>query len=101
MGKSSTLVNLAVMLLPMALGVCFVVVATLGSFSSFVVALVASVCGVALLAVAKFPAFRSGRWASFGPQGLPSRSRVAYFAAWSLILVAFLLWVGIFPFARA
>jgi len=101
MGKSSALVNLAIVLFPLALGACFAVVATLGLFSSAMVALVASLCGVMLLVAAKLPAFRSGRWVSFGPRGLPSRGRAAYFAAWSLILVAILLWVGILPFVRA
>lgn len=101
MGKSSALLNLVAVLFPLALGLSFVVVATLGLFSSTIVAFVASVCGVALLIAAKLPAFRAGRWVAFGPQGLPARSRAVYFAAWSFILVAFLLWVGILPFVRA
>lgn len=101
MGKSSTLINLAFALFPLVLGGCFVAVAILGPISSGMVALAASVCGVVLLAVAKLPAFRAGRWVSFGPQGLSSRSRAAYFAGWGLIVVAILLGVGILPFIGA
>lgn len=101
MGKSSAVVNLIFVLFPLALGACVVVVATLGLFSSAVAAFFASACGIALLAAAKLPAFRSGRWISFGPEGLPARNRTAYFVAWSFILAALLLWVGILSFVRA
>lgn len=101
MGKSSALVNLTVVLFPLLLGIFFIVATTLGTFSSVMVAIVASICGVALLAAAKLPAFRDGRWVSFGPQGLPSRNRVIYVVAWSIILVALLLWIGILLFVTA
>lgn len=101
MGKSSALLNLVILLFPLALGICFVMVATLGLFSSAMLAFVVSVGGVALLIAAKLPAFRSGHWVSFGPRGLPARSRAIYFAAWGFISVAFLLWVGMLSFVRA
>lgn len=101
MGKSSVLVNLAVVLLPLSLGIFFLVASILGAFSSVMVAIATSTCGVALLVAAKLPAFRSGRWVSFGPRGLPSRSRVIYFLAWSIIWVALLLWISILLFVTA
>ena len=50
----------------------------------------ASLFGVGLLVAAKLPAFRAGRWTSFGPSGLPARNRRLYFGAWALIIIAFI-----------
>ena len=101
MGKSGALINLLVALGPLALGACFVVVSAMGLVSSAVTASVASLFGVGLLVAAKLPAFRAGRWTSFGPSGLPARNRRLYFGAWALIIIAFLLWIGIASFVRA
>lgn len=59
-----------------------------GLWGWFVASLVSGIIAVALLAYARFPLYRQGKFLSIGPKELPPKRLPAYRWAWRLIILA-------------
>lgn len=99
MGKTSGLVNLALVIAPFVVGLLlwasFSFLNLIGVPAAVVLAACASIVGFVLLVLAKLPNFRAGHWLSFGPPAIGRRSRYLYFAGWAMVLMAVLLWLSL------
>jgi hypothetical protein len=87
-GRLNAILNLLIGLAPIFLGVLVVFAVSVGTLGSLVVSSVLAAASVACMLFAKLPAYREGRWLSFGPSSLPRRSQRLWWASWGLLAVA-------------
>ena len=97
MGKSGAIANIIVGLGPLIMALSILFVTVIGAVPSAVLAIIASICGVCLLVIAKLPVWKSGKFVTFGTRGLSPKGRRLYFWAWGFIVLAFMLWFGNLP----
>lgn len=88
MGRSAALLNLLIGLVPISLGVLVVVAVSMGTSGSLLAAAFLAAASFVSMLLAKLPAYRAGRWLTFGPSSLPQRSRQLWWASWALLAVA-------------
>ena len=91
MGRSSALWNLVLGLAPFVLGLAVIFAASMGTGGALLVASALAVASVGCMLVAKLPAFRAGRWFTFGPHSVPQSRRWLWWASWLALAIAVVL----------
>jgi hypothetical protein len=88
MGRSAAILNLLIGVVPISLGVLVAVAASMGIRGSLLAASFFAGASFVCMLLAKLPAYRAGRWLTFGPSSLPQSSRWLWWASWALLAVA-------------
>jgi hypothetical protein len=88
MGRSAAILNLLTGVAPISLGMLILAATSIGTHGSLLAASVLAAASFVCMLLAKLPAYRAGRWLTFGPSSLPQSNRWLWWASWALLAVA-------------